>query len=496
MPRRALLAVLTIALFAAAPRPAIAAKVAADQKQVAIGYERLETLALRIADAVEATDEARAEQIRTAIGEARAAGLTDRFDQVVRLLERQRYQAARSDQAELATQLEELLRLVMADPSESRLEEERLRLERLRREIRAALREQRSLRARSERGEGAETVERQKELANRIERLREPAEEADRSAGRSGTEGKEGKPSDSKAPNGKGSEGGPEGESKAGAPSEASDRSIAGRLKKGKQAMERASEKLAEDDKEAAKDQRDAQRELEAAQREAEERLRQLREEEQQRRLASLAERFRRMHEAEVGLFGDTEKRSQSVRDNPQAAASRATRLAAAQLARRQGEVGSAAELALRLVRADGSSIVFDDALAQAVDDIRSVQERLEQTKLDATTLALEQSIIDALAEMIAAVDESLDELEKKGPQKGGGQPQAGGGDSGLVSKIAELRMIRSIQRRLMQQTEVWRAAAESGEATPSEVAERLSRLALEQRRLATSAEAVAKGSP
>lgn len=500
MPPRALLAVLTIALFAAAPRPAIAAKAAADQKQVAIGYERLETLALRIADAVEATDEARAEQIRTAIGEARAAGLTDRFDQVVRLLERQRYQAARSDQAELATQLEELLRLVMADPSESRLEEERLRLEKLRREIRAALREQRSLRARSERGEGAETVERQKELANRIERLREPAEEADRSAGRSGTEGKEGKPSDSKAPNEKrsedDSEGGPEGESKAGAPSEASDRSIAGRLKQGKQAMERASEKLAEDDKEAAKDQRDAQRELEAAQREAEERLRQLREEEQQRRLASLAERFRRMHEAQVGLLGDTEKRVRSVRDDPQAAASRATRLAAAQLARRQGEVGSAAELALRLVRADGSSIVFDDALAQAVGDIRSVQERLEQTKLDATTLALEQSIIDALAEMIAAVDESLDELEKKGSQKGGGQPQAGGGDSGLVSKIAELRMIRSIQRRLMQQTEVWRAAAESGEATPGEVAERLSRLALEQRRLAASAEAVAKGSP
>ncbi len=476
----------TIALAALLPMGAHAAKVAADQKQVAIGYERLETLALRIADAVEATDEARATQIRSAIGEARAAGLTGRFDKVVRLLERQRYQAARSDQTELATQLEELLRLVMADPSESRLEEERQRLEMLRREIRAALREQRSLRARTERGEGAESAERQEELASRIERLREPAEEADRSAGRSGEPSPEGKPAGDQ-PDG--------GESQEGEASEADARSIAGRLDKGKQAMRQASEKLAKNDREAEKDQRDAQRELEAAQREAEERLRQLREEEQQRRLASLAERFRRMHESEVTLHEDTQKRVDSLQAKPQAAASRTTQLAAAQLAQRQGEVGSAAELALRLVRADGSSLVFDDALSRVLDDMRAVEGRLDRTQLDNTTLALEQSIVEALAEMVAAVDESLDELEKQSAQGGKPGQSLGGGDRGLVSKIGELRMIRSLQRRLMQQTKVWNAAAASGEATAGEVAENLTSLAEEQRRLAESAAAVAKSS-
>ena len=107
------------------PYQCVAAEVATDQRQVAIGYDRLETLALRIADAVEETDAARADQIRTAIGEARSLGIGERFDKVVGLLEQQRYASARQDQTELATQLEELLRIVMADPNAARLEEER-----------------------------------------------------------------------------------------------------------------------------------------------------------------------------------------------------------------------------------------------------------------------------------------------------------------------------------------------------------------------------------
>jgi Mg2+ and Co2+ transporter CorA len=149
------------------------------------------------------------------------------------------------------------------------------------------------------------------------------------------------------------------------------------------------------------------------------------------------------------------------------------------------------------VVRADGSSRVFDDALTQAVADIRSAEERLRQSQVDGTTLAIERMVVDALAEMIAAVDESLDELEKQQQQPQQGAPQSPqGGDQGLVSQLAELRMIRSIQARLMRQTEVWRAAAETGEAPPDEVSERLAGLADEQRKLAAAAEAVAGGAP
>jgi len=480
---RLLILVLT-ALWAA---PA-AAEVAADQRQVAIGYERLETLALRIADAVEADDPLRAEQIRTAIGEARAGGLDRRFDKVVTLLERERWAAAKNDQTALATQLEDLLRLVMADPREARLDEERRRLEQLRREIRAALQEQRALRARAGRGEGAELAERQEELANRIERLQEPAEEADRLAGRT-QEG--GAPSEGGKPAGEGAP--QEGQPAGGKPSEGSPSkgapSISGKLQQGEQAMRQASDKL-ERAEDAAEEQREAQRRLEEAQREAEERLRQLREEEQQRRLATLAERFRRMHEKQVGVVEETEQRVKRVDAGEAPADSRAVRIAAAQLATKQGEVGAAAEQALRLVRADGSSLVFDDALSQTINDIRAAESRLRAARLDGTTLALERLVADALAAMIAAVDQSLDELEQRqqenqqGPS--GGAPP--GGDQSLVSRIAELRMIRSIQARLMRQTEVWHAAAQAGEAPRGEVTEKLEQLAAEQARLARSA--------
>jgi hypothetical protein len=481
---------------------ASAAEVATDQRQVAIGYDRLETLALRIADAVEETDAARADQIRTAIGEARSLGIGERFDKVVGLLEQQRYASARQDQTELATQLEELLRIVIADPNAARLEEERKRLEMLRREIRASLREQRAIRSRTERGEIEEQAERQEELADRIERLREPAEETDRLSGRGKeSEGKsgesKGKDSKGKPGEGKPGEGEPkEGESEESESGEESP-SIAGRIESAGEAMRGAQQKLGKQDKSATEEQLEAQRELEAAQRETEERLKQLREEEQQRKLASLAERFRRMQEAQTGLVGDTKRRIEAISANPADATSRAGQLAAAKLAGRQSDVGALADQALRVVRADGSSRVFDDALSQAVADIRSAEERLRESQVDGTTLAIEQMVVDALAEMIAAVDESLDDLEKKQQQPQQGAPQSPqGGDQGLVSQLAELRMIRSIQARLMRQTEVWRAAAETGEAPRDEVSERLAGLADEQRKLAAAAEAVAGGAP
>src|SRR5690606_37926963 len=143
----------------------------------------------------------------------------------------------------------------------------------------------------------------------------------------------------------------------------------------------------------------------------------------------------------QTGLVGDTESRLQAIGDDPAEATSRAGQLAAAKLAGRQGEVGALADQALRVVRAEGTARVFDDALTQALDDIRSAEERLREARVDSTTLAIEQMVVDALAEMIAAVDESLDGLEKQQQQPPQGAPQSPqGGDQGLVSKLAELR--------------------------------------------------------
>lgn len=451
------------------------AEVAADQREVAVGYQQLEALALRIADAAEAEDRARAEQIREAIGAARRLDLDDRFDRAVRLLERERYAAARRDQTELATQLEELLRLVMADPCESRFEEEKRRLEQLRKEVRAALREQRGLRARVERGEVAEAAPRQEELAERIERLQETVPESEAAS--------------EQEANAQPNEPPGEGASKPGG--RESTPSLGDRLRSAERAMRDAAEKLADDDRRGADDQTEAQRELEAAQRQVEERLRQLREEEKQRKLASLADRFRRMHEEQSAILKATTKRADAAAASDATEPDRVIRLAATKLAERESSVAAAAEQALRVVRADGSSRVFDEALVQALGDIRTAEERLRAARFDTATIAVEQSVVDSLAEMLAAVDESLNELERQRAGQGSqsaGQPP----DQSLVTRLAELRMIRAIQARLLRQTEAWRGALDSGESPRSEVEQRLRGLAKQQRRLAEAAEAAA----
>lgn len=466
---------LLVAVASAAPARS---EVATDQRQVAVGYERLEALALRIADSVEAEDPARAEQIRLTVGEARSLGLTERFESAVALLEAQRYAAARRDQAELASLLEQMLRLVTADPNAARIEEERRRLEELRREVRGAVREQRALRSRAERDAPRDVAPRQESLAERVERLRESARESDRLAGR------DPEPADA-APSSQGEEAAPpEGEP-----------TLAGIVEAGAEAMRQASQSLREG-AEAGERQLEAQRHLEAAQREIEQRLTQVREEEQQRRLASLAERFRRMHEAQVSLANDTTKLA-ADRGGGDLRGTRTARLAVAKLASRQGDVRGAGEDALRVVRADASSRVFDDALAMLVDDLRATETRLREAVIDATTSALQESAVEALAELIGAVDEALDGLDQQ-QEDGSGQPQAGGGDgeSSLVSKIAELRMLRAIQARLLRQTKVWQEAGAAGEAPAAEVADRLAELAAEQRRLAEAAAEASASAP
>ncbi|MGL4514698.1 MAG: hypothetical protein ACRCT8_16540, partial [Lacipirellulaceae bacterium] len=281
---------------------------AGDQREVAERYERLEAAALRIADLAEASaaaegapaGAARAEQIRAAIRQAQTLGVRERFGRVVELLEGERLAAAQGDQAELAAGLEELLRVVMTDPRESRLGEERRRIERLAKELRSAARDQRDLRDRTESGaedRGAESLaDEQRSLGERVTGLGELADQVE-GAGTAGTphQGEQG--------------GAPQPEGDSAPPS------LGERVKRAQGPMQKAEQRLREQDRaDASKQQRDAERALEAAQRAAEEHLRQLREEEHQQRLASLADRLHRMHAEEQGVLRDTKRATEAER--------------------------------------------------------------------------------------------------------------------------------------------------------------------------------------
>ena len=238
---------------------------------------------------------------------------------------------------------------------------------------------------------------------------------------------------------------------------------------------------------EAIEDQVEARRLLEQAKAELEQILRQLREEEIERTLAMLESRFRKMLEMQLKVYDDTRRLSQipvNQRDNQVVV--QAGRLGAQEL-----RIVNEAERALLLLREEGSSVAFPEAVAQIRADMEQIAERLTRTKLDRITLGLEEDVIAALEEMIEALQKAQQEAEERRQQQQQQQQQQQGApqDQPLVDAIAELKMIRALQLRVNKRTQRYARLLDEpdnlvGQATDNELIESLSKLSEREERI------------
>ena len=264
-------------------------------------------------------------------------------------------------------------------------------------------------------------------------------------------------------------------------PQEPADRA-AKRLRDAQQSMDKAQKKL-EDSKRkgATEDQLKAIKELEMAKAELERILRQLREEELERTLTQLAARFRKMLELQTAIYDGTVKLDRV----PQAQRTHDHEIESARLSRQESQIVHEVDKALLLLHEDGSSVAFPEAIEQMRDDMRQVTERLAALKVEKVTQALEKDIIAALEEAIAAFEQSRKDLEKKktppGQQPSAGQSQE---DMSLVEKIAELRMIRSLQMRINNRTKTYGEMIQGDQAETPELLKALDGLADRQQRV------------
>ncbi len=247
------------------------------------------------------------------------------------------------------------------------------------------------------------------------------------------------------------------------------------KLRQAQERMKQAEEKLKEAQRnEAVKEQEAALRELEQAKAELEKILRQLREEEMERMLVLLEARLRKMLEAQNEVYNQTIKLDESTSHVPQ----HELEIASASLGRKEDLIVGEADRALVLLREDGSSVAFPEALQQAREDMRSVAERLRQTKPDKITQGLEEDIIATLEETLAALQKALKELrEQKASQQGSG----GDCEKPLVDQLAELRMIRALQIRVNRRTEFYDTVIEGDQTQEAELLEALNQLAERQ---------------
>lgn len=240
--------------------------------------------------------------------------------------------------------------------------------------------------------------------------------------------------------------------------------------------------------KESIEDQLAAKEELEKAKAELERILRQMREEEQERALASLEARFRKMLEMQMRVYESTRRLETVVAANRNAEfLEQASKLGIA-----EGKIVAEAQKALTLMLEEGSSVAFPATVEQMRDDMQQVGLRLGDAKVDEVTLGLEEDVISTLEELIDAVQKAQQDLEQRKREQNqnekpdGKQQQQ---EEALISKIAELKMIKSLQERVNKRTSRYARLLEDdedkiGQAQTDELRTALQQLAEKQQEI------------
>jgi hypothetical protein len=502
-------------------------------------YADLERSFLRLADVLATTDPRRAAVLRDAFDNARERELGDRLGQIVTLLESGQLLKAGASQEGAVEQLRGLLTLLEEDGDDRSLADTKEQVRAFLSRVTKLIARQRDIEGSTEAGADAEGLaERQRktadeatELASDLEGFAKRNDDApsegqppkgDGSAEKSpaeGTPSDKAKPGDEATPGDSASEKDPgqpgggqskesqgsesgeaEGEPQSGEPT---DEQMAGddessrarrsrkRLQEAAKKMRAAREKLDDADRRGARsDQEKAVQELETARAELEEILRQLREEEVERLLVQLETRVRLMLRAERGIHKAVDALAANA-----AMSSRERQIESVRIGREQDEITAEAARALTLVRDDGSSVAVPEALRQIHDDCVQTASRLARGDIAADTVALVNDIVAGLEELLAALEKSRQEQEQR-QQAGAEGRSAEPGEQPLVDKLAELKMLRSLQLRVNTRTQRFAQLLDDGaeRATQPELLEALARLAERQHAIERAARDIVAG--
>jgi hypothetical protein len=480
-----LLVCVGVALQAAAQQEISPSSLSLEQESLKNRFDRLEAVASRLAELAAASEPERAEQLRKTITASREQGIAEQFATIINLLEEEQVSAAARNQEQLHAQLEALLQVLLEDPGVGERNAMRKFLKEQLRDIGKIIRQQRSLH-----GETVEEGADLKQLGDDQERLTDETgkvqEKFDQLPG-------DAPPSSPSEESGESQQGGaPQGESRppqgestdpAQPPEQSADpmQRAAQRVEAARKAMREAEQELRNAQQDQAADkQRQAQRNLEAARAELERILRQLREEEMEQLLTRLAARFREMLAEQRSIYDETVAVHQAAAQG----GDRTSLLKAIRLSRREGELVREAEKALVLLREDGTSVAFPETAEQIASDMQSLTSRLASGDVAAITQTIELDVITGLEDMIGAFDRARDDIAQ---QQGQGQPPGSGGspeESPLVTQLAELRMIRTLQARIHRRTQVLGELVAPGEAIPADVERELETLAERQNKV------------
>ncbi|HAC91203.1 MAG TPA: hypothetical protein DCF63_11315 [Planctomycetaceae bacterium] len=463
---------------------------------------RLEALLLRSADLEALDNPTRAALLQQAVGLSKEAQLSELLEKAAESLLSNQLSEAIDQQKASREALKRLLELLQSENREKRVREQRDQVRRWIEDADRLLRLQSSLRGRTEGGQDSQQAAKdQQQLADKASQIASDLNSSNASPNRSeaapqtdqtqSSPSTEKQPTDSKSnpeqaldgqpskdqqtdrqksesqqsegqqSEGQQSEGqqsgqskGQEAEGQQPQPSQSPTERAGQQIQQAQQRMQEARQELEQSQRGGAiEKQREAEQNLREAIEQLEEILRQLREEEVKRSLETLETRLRRMLELQNKIFEETQRLHEIAGDQPD----RQVFARAATLARDQQKVSAEGERALLLLKEEGSSAAFPEALIQVNSDSASVATRLESGDVSQVTLVVQEDIVQALEEMVEAISKLRKDNQQRSEQN---QQQPGGGSMDpemqpLIDKLAELRLIRTLQMRVNKRTQI-----------------------------------------
>ncbi|MCH8044265.1 MAG: hypothetical protein IID44_11160 [Planctomycetes bacterium] len=470
------------------------------QQRLAKTFAQLEAEIIALADYIASTNPQRAAMLRRAVKLSKDENVSGSFADALQRLQGGRvkdFDAAIKNQQKIQDDLRALLELLSSENRAKRLASQKARTRAYIKQINRLIKQQQGLQGRA-RGDDdlKQLAKQQKELAKKT---RELAKEIKRNE--EGGDTKEAKPKDAKPKDtAKPASGNPKdsdakkgdpkkGDAKKGDPKQvAKDQQqqskddeqsnpVRRRIDDAEKRMREAQKKLEEAKRDGAvEDQEEALRKLNKALAELEKILRQLREEEIERTLVLLEARFQRMLKMQDDVLRGT-RRLDKV---PEKERQRDEEIEAGRLGRAEQRIVQEADRALALLADDGTVVAFPVALRQVREDMVEVAGRLARVQVGPITQGVEEDVVAALEEMIAALKIAIkDQGEKRRSGRSGRVSQAVAGDPPLVGILGELKMIRSLQVRVRRRTGRYqKIIAEHGQAQKPELVEALRRLA------------------
>ena len=245
-------------------------------------------------------------------------------------------------------------------------------------------------------------------------------------------------------------------------------------VERARQEMDRAIEELKRNNRKGASDKQDkAIAELMKAKEKLEEILRQLCEEEREMVLAQLEARFRDMLQKQETVNNAT----LAIHAVPVDNRTDRHRNRSVELARNEEEISLLAAKALTLLKEEGSSVAFPEAVEQIRDDMLTVARRLERVDVAEITQNIEEDIVEGLREIIEALQKEIEKAKDKKQQEQQQQQQQQEGQKELVNKLAELKMLRSLQYRVNRRTKQLGRMVDGEQALEADILNQLKQL-------------------